>query len=182
MVNVYYLQWFGPFPSVDELKKWRQEENEECYLYLLQGKKKWHQKYTYYCGQTFKQNVEDRLSNSNHHIRELQERSDSLRIWVGSFGNIKNPTKDDVNLCEKMLTSEMMQIEVDDAYTANKTNLKSPNDDVIIVNEWFDLEMSHRERTSKISPANRVPDVISYWSKTKEVFVAKHLKKLGPMK
>ena len=37
---MYLVQWFGPFSSRKELKRWEDDQKENFFLYLFQGKRK----------------------------------------------------------------------------------------------------------------------------------------------
>ena len=105
--KVYLIKWVGPF-SYDELynweKKWLENNNENFNLYLLQGKRKYARKFSYYCGQTIRC-VYRRLKDRDHHFKEI-EHSD-YSIWIGKFSNVV-PNKTDINVVEKIITSEIL--------------------------------------------------------------------------
>ena len=68
--KVYLIKWVGPF-SYEELynweKDWLENNNENFNLYLLQGKRKYARKFSYYCGQT-NRCVYKRLKDKDHHF------------------------------------------------------------------------------------------------------------------
>ena len=109
--KVYLIKWVGPF-SYDELynweKKWLENNNENFNLYLLQGKRKYARKFSYYCGQTIRC-VYRRLKDKDHHFKEI-EHSD-YSIWIGKFSNVV-PNKTDINVVEKIITSELAELEL----------------------------------------------------------------------
>ncbi len=51
--KIYLIKWVGPFSSYEDLYEWeknRLDNNADSFnLYLLQGKRKYARKYTYYC-------------------------------------------------------------------------------------------------------------------------------------
>ena len=158
--NMFLLQWYGPFPNRHELKKWEDEQNEDFYLYLFQGKRKNKRSYKYYCGMTYtrKNNIScvaTRMGDTNHHIHSFEkERPDTISIWIGQIANIKHPTQQDVRLCENMITSEMAQIEIDDFKVENQTNKLAPTQNVYIINEWFGLDCVEYRPQSRVYISN----------------------------
>ena len=121
--KVYLIKWVGPF-SYDELynweKKWLENNNENFNLYLLQGKRKYARKFSYYCGQTIRC-VYRRLKDRDHHFKEI-EHSD-YSIWIGKFSNVV-PNKTDINVVEKIITSELAELELGFENMMNEINLK----------------------------------------------------------
>lgn len=137
--RAYIIRWYGPFHSRQELKEWELEYSGNCRLYLIKGKKTHKQKYSIYCGMTFKQMVCGRFSNHNHHIREIENRENELEIWAGTFVNATGRlNKEEVSLCENLLIHTLN-------YISAKENLDFINDKsylapvvpVSIINEWY---------------------------------------------
>ena len=86
--NVFLVKWFGPF-SQEEINEWEKEYGT-CQLYLFCGMKKYAKtKLTYYWGVT-KRSVSERFRDSNHHIKEIENRISS--IYIGRISNLKHPT------------------------------------------------------------------------------------------
>ncbi len=180
---MYLLQWSGPFRSVEELSDWEEQkkkEGERFFLYFLQGKRQKERKTRYYCGMTFKQkSVASRMKNHDHHIHEFELRKKHLYIWVGTISNMKSPGKDDVSLCEKILTSYLVQAyQTYDGEIVNATNYKAPKDtDIYIINEWYYWKngMECQRRTSG-SVSLIIPDVLSYYADGNSIYSSKRLK------
>ena len=125
--NIYFLEWYGPFPNPQEIVKWEKKNigNGKTYLYLFKGKKYARRKYSYYCGQAFEQTAGERMMNNGHHINEVIGRPKDLSIWVAKCQN-KRPNKTDVNLVEKLITSVLAQVIIADekSYSGEKTLLE----------------------------------------------------------
>ncbi len=186
--NIYLIQWYGPFKSKEDLKEWEIKQRERFYLYLFQGKRKQKQKFCYYCGSTYDRKnshslVYKRLSDKNHHIHPFEEeRGETISIWVGTIANRNHPKKKEVLLCEKMLTSEMSQLEIEDDAVENLTNTLPPKENVYIISEWYNPEYYEHRPKSKVYIPNIVPDIISYYAPKKYLYRIKRLKFVGVLK
>ena len=135
--TIYLLEWYGPFSTPNEVIEWEDKQigNGKTYLYLFKGKKKSQRTFSYYCGQAFAQTAGKRLTNKAHHIYEVIERQKDLSIWVAKFQN-KKPNKQDVNLVEKLITSAMSQVIIEDeSAILNQTNKLGPKATVYLINE-----------------------------------------------
>ena len=188
--NVYIIRWYGPFSSRQSLKEWEYKQRDCFYLYLFQGKRRNRKRYKYYCGMTFDRKktiacVANRMRDADHHIHQFEEeRPNEISIWIGTFANISRPKKSDVKLCEKMLTSELANIELDDNESENKTNKRPPRENIFIINEWFDIRTGSDENSDDYDDfesndknviPNKVPDVMCYYYKTKALYRANKL-------
>ncbi len=188
--NVFIISWYGPFSSREELRKWEVNRRQKYYLYLFQGKRYNMKTYKYYCGMTFDRKntiacVAVRMGDTNHHIHSFEkERPKTISIWVGTFANLSRPKKTDVRLCEKMLTSELANIELDEKEHENKTNKQPPQETVYIINEWFDINRmidndgyydDYKSRSKDAIP-NIVPDVMCYYAGSRDLYWARKLK------
>ena len=169
--KVYLIKWVGPF-SYDELynweKKWLENNNENFNLYLLQGKRKYARKFSYYCGQTIRC-VYRRLKDKDHHFKEI-EHSD-YSIWIGKFSNVV-PNKTDINVVEKIITSELAVLELGFENMMNEINFHPPVFDVYIINQWYHpIKNNEWKRIHYNSPANYIPDLMIYdWNKFHVIF------------
>lgn len=177
--KVYLIKWVGPF-SYDELynweKKWLENNNENFNLYLLQGKRKYARKFSYYCGQTIRC-VYRRLKDRDHHSKEI-EHSD-YSIWIGKFSNVV-PNKTDINVVEKIITSELAELELGFENMMNEINFHPPVFDVYIINQWYHpIKNSEWKRIHYNSPANYIPDLMIYDSNSKEMKGTRKIRKLG---
>lgn len=177
--KVYLIKWVGPF-SYDELynweKKWLENNNENFNLYLLQGKRKYARKFSYYCGQTIRC-VYRRLKDRDHHFKEI-EHSD-YSIWIGKFSNVV-PNKTDINVVEKTITSELAELELGFENMMNEINFHPPVFDVYIINQWYHpIKNSEWKRIHYNSPANYIPDLMIYDSNSKEMKGTRKIRKLG---
>ena len=177
--KVYLMKWVGPF-SYEELHDWEkkrvEDNNENFNLYLLQGKRKYARKFSYYCGQTIRR-VYRRLKDKDHHFKEI-EHSD-YSIWIGKFSNII-PDKTDINIVEKIITSELAELELGFENMMNEINFRPPVFDVYIINQWYHpVKNQEWKRIRYNSPANYIPDLMIYDSVSKEMKGTRKLRKLG---
>jgi hypothetical protein len=166
---VILIQWKGPFSTVDELKKWEisDDHSSEFNLYLLKGQKKSVKtNFSYYCGQTTRKYVSQRIKYNHRHYVEIKNRPHE--IWIGRFSNDRS-TKHDLNIVENLITSVWEP-------NLNKTNFRPPLCDVCVVNLWYNKNDSTCKRLCKKSPPSLIPDVIVYDSSTKQVLGAQRLK------
>ena len=180
---MYLIQWFGPFRSVEELKKWenrKKEEGRRFFLYFFHGKRQKERRTRYYCGMTYRQkSVSSRMKNRDHHIHDFELREQHLFIWVGTISNLRVIKEIDVRHCENMLTSYLVQAyQPYDGEIVNATNYKAPKDtDIYLVNEWYnwknEMEFQHR-KTGSISQI--IPDVLSYYAEGCSIYSSKRLK------
>ena len=156
--KTYAVRWFGPFNSIDEVRDFEiQHEDREFQLYLLQGYKKCAKtRESYYCGQTLR-SVSKRLSDEGHHISEI---SRLTAIWIGSITNV-TPSKEDINVVEKILTAQM-RIIFGEQCLLNQTNTKFPTYNAYVINIWHDKKEKRRLKYSKYSIPDLMPDLIGH--------------------
>ena len=82
--DTYLIEWYGPFFSKEELKKWEDTRSDKFNLYVFQAKQTGKSD-KYYCGMTIRQTVGKRLKNHDHHIHDYENRQNViLQIWIGS--------------------------------------------------------------------------------------------------
>lgn len=164
--NSYILEWYGPFSSPDDVIDWEERKIGfgKTYLYFFKGRKKYAKiKDSIYCGQAFKQSAGKRLKNKDHHIYEVIANKEALSIWVAKFSG-KRPSKYDVNLVEKVLTSTMDQALVkmaDDLDVINETNKLRPRDIAYIISEWYKPDGTPVLRYTSTSICSLIPDVLA---------------------
>ena len=162
--NVFLIKWYGPFRHTkeirEEIKKWEEKQNFKCSLYLLHGFRKYAKtKDCYYCGMTTRK-VFERFRDKKHHIEEIENRICS--IYVGSISNIKTPSRQQIMLAEKIITSYLAGV-IGEENMLNSTNFYYPNKDVYVINEWRKLDCdSLWLRQPRNAPSNIVPDVLTY--------------------
>ena len=178
--SVFLIKWYGPFKSQEKVKEWEDKNDSiKCSLYLLHGKLKYAKtKEKYYCGMSIR-NIYQRLSDKGHHIEEITDRLNS--IYVGSLSNIKNVTKSQIFIAEKIITASLTDL-VGEDNVLNATNTYFPGENVFVINEWWKTTcISIWERQPKNAPSNISPDVLVYHFKGKDsfnLFGCKKLKKL----
>ena len=177
--NVFLIKWYGPFDCKEDVRDWEQEQSFKSSLYLLHGKCKYAKtSEKYYCGMS-ERNVYKRLSDKNHHIREIQERPHS--IYVGCLSNIKRPTTSQIRLAEKLITASLAYI-VGDENVLNARNTLFPAENIFVINEWWKTTgESVWKRQPKNAPSNIVPDVLTFHYKgndDNDLFGCKKLKQL----
>lgn len=181
--NLFLIQWYGPFRSRQELSEWESSNGSRFNLYLFQGKLPRKRTVNYYCGMTYSQySVSKRLGNRNHHIHDYEGRPEDLYIWIGCIANRSRLTRKDVLLCENMLISEMVQMEIGESEKVNATSICPPAENVYIINEWFNKDGVEHRPLSGIYAPNKVPDVISYYAPEQLVYSAKRLRSKGKLK
>ena len=151
--NVFLIKWYGPFISLQEVKKFEKEQSFKCSLYLLHGQKKYAKSGEhYYCGMSTRE-IYKRLRDKGHHIEEIKDRLNS---------NVKRLTKKRICLAENIITAILTK-EVGEKHILNEINTYYPNTNVYVINEWWDRNASYiRERQPRNAPSHIVPDVISY--------------------
>lgn len=160
--NVYVVEWYGPFSSPTEVIEWESKNigDGKTYLYIIKGKKYAKRNFSYYCGQAYKQSSGKRITNKGHHINEVIDRPNHISIWVAKFQNIK-PSKGDVNLVEKLITSVFSQAVVaDEKCILNQTNKLRPRHLVYLINEWYYENGEPIYHTKKGSIPDMLHDVL----------------------
>ena len=174
----YVIQWYGPFASIEEVKKWEEEDSSKFNLYIFHAKQKY-DKNKYYCGMTIKQSVGKRLKNKDHHIHDFEgSHTVSLQIWIGSI--VKKSIKScDVRICENIITSMMANIGVGEKYLENQTNKKPPLNNVYLINEWWKKDKTEINRRLKNSVPDIIPEAMAYYSETGALYGISKLKHLG---
>lgn len=157
-------------------KKWLDNNADSFNLYLLQGKRKYARRYTYYCGQTTRC-VYKRLRDKDHHFHEIIHSDYS--IWIGKFSNII-PDKLDINVAEKIITSELAELELGYENMMNEINFRPPVFDVYIINQWFHPSRNKEWKKIKVnSPASYIPDLMIFDSVSKEIKGTRKIRKIG---
>ena len=153
------------------------KDNTDVYDVTFQtGKRKYARKFSYYCGQTIRC-VYRRLKDRDHHFKEI-EHSD-YSIWIGKFSNVV-PNKTDINVVEKIITSELAELELGFENMMNEINFHPPVFDVYIINQWYHpIKNSEWKRIHYNSPANYIPDLMIYDSNSKEMKGTRKIRKLG---
>ena len=126
------------------------------------------------------------MGDSNHHIHFFEKsHPETIIIWVGTFANVSRTKKADVKLCEKMLTSDLTNVELDENKHENQTNKRPPSETVYIINEWYRVKKNnagdyddHEDYNSKNKDAipNIVPDVMCYYAETSALYRVKKLR------
>lgn len=177
--NVFLVKWYGPFECKEDVRDWEQEQSFKSSLYLLHGKRRYAKtNEKYYCGMS-ERNVYERLSDKKHHIEEIQNRPHS--IYVGCLSNIKNPTRNQIKLVEKIIISSLTYI-VGEENVLNATNKLFPAENIFVINEWWKTTgESTWKRQRKNAPSNIIPDVLTFHYKENndnELFCCKKLKQL----
>lgn len=179
--RVYLIHWYGPFSSVEKLESWEKEQSFTCNLYLFQGKLKYGRFIKYYCGMTYEQNgVYARMKNKDHHIHEVEGRPETIAIYVGEIANVIEPDKDDVRLCEKLLTSILAKFIKCEKEVINKTNKKPPKRNVYVINEWYDENLNETIQHKGEIP-HFVPDLIEFFAGTRSVYSVNRIKYKGQL-
>lgn len=177
-VNTYLIKWYGPFKTRQLMKEWEDSRSEKFNLYVFQAKHK-NKRDRYYCGMTYKQTVGKRMSNYNHHIHDFENNNSvSLQIWIGTIAN-KRASKDDVRICENIITSELASIGVGEKYLVNGTNKKAPVNDVYIFNEWLRDENDYIMKRQRNSVPAIIPEAMVYYSEANRLWGVNHLKEYG---
>ncbi len=176
--NVFLVKWYGPFASREQERLWEKKQSFNCSLYLLHGKLKYAKsREHYYCGESTR-SIYKRFSDSNHHIKELEERLNS--IYVGSISNVSHPTRPQIMLVEKIVTAYLSE-EIGEGSMLNTTNTYYPNRNVYVINEWWKPDgKTLWERMPNNAPSHIVPDVLAYHFKggdENELYGCKKLKR-----
>ena len=181
--DTYLIKWYGPFSDKEKLKKWEDkkilESHEVFNLYVFQARRKG-VKDKYYCGMTYDQTVGGRLSNHDHHIHDYEDKNTELQIWIGTIANME-AGKEDVNVCENIITSEMAKLGVGEKHLENRTNKKPPVNKVYIINEWWKTNGDEIKRRLRNSVPDVIPEVMEYYCETKALYGARRLKHLGDL-
>lgn len=180
--KAFFIKWFGPFSSKEEVETWEKSHNCVINLYLLHGKRRYAKsKECYYCGKTIRAAYK-RFKDVGHHIEEIQHRDH--KIYIGYFSNFKSIKNSDIILVEKLLTS-YLGWDLGTENMLNRINFYPPNchNDICIINRWYNWQTEKEyERTPLNSPSHIVPDVLVYRydSDLKEckLVIAPRLKKL----
>lgn len=161
--KAYVMKWVGPFCSIEQLKKWELDNLDFIgSIYLIGGFKPKGKRKKFYCGKTKSTRyVYERLSDKNHHIKDLSD--DNREIWIGMMTTC-HPTDNNVFMVEKIITSAMANLEVSEEDMLNKINKNAPKTDAYVINRWYRPCEEYIEWGSlKVdSVAYLVPDLIIY--------------------
>lgn len=160
--KAFFLKWYGPFSSKEELAEWELQHGWNFHLYLLHGKKKYAKtRECYYCGKTIR-TAYKRFNDAGHHIEEIENREHA--IYVARFANASIINDKDILLVEKLITSYLGS-EIGQDAMLNKTNFYAPNCDVeiCVISRWYNWRTGKEYRRTPVnSPAHIVPDVMVY--------------------
>ena len=121
--------------------------------------------------------VYQRLRSKEHHFHEICHGDYS--IWIGKFANIF-PENADINAAEKIITSELAELELGHDNMLNETNFKPPKFDIYIINQWYHPSNNKEwKRIKRNSPANFIPDLMIYDSASHEIKGTRKIKRIG---
>ena len=176
--DTYLIEWYGPFFSKEELKKWEDTRSDKFNLYVFQAKQTGKSD-KYYCGMTIRQTVGKRLKNHDHHIHDYENRQNViLQIWIGTIANVK-AKEHDVRICENIITSELAKITIGEKNLENRTNKKPPINNVYIINEWWKTNEDEVKKISRGSVPDVISDVLAYYGQTQALYGIARLKHIG---
>ena len=129
----------------------------------------------------FRQTIGQRLKNTNHHIREFENKGKTvLQIWIGTIANIK-AKEADVRICENIITSQLASISVGEKDLENMTNKKPPLNDVYIINEWWKTNDEEIKKRIRGSVPAIILEVMAYYSETRSLYGINNLKHIGDL-
>ena len=80
-----------------------------------------------------------------------------------------------------MLTSEMVQLEIENDAVENQTNTHAPKENVYIISEWYNSDLIEYRPKSPLFIPNIVPDIISYYAPDNSLYRCKRLKYINKM-
>ncbi len=86
----------------------------------------------------------------------------------------------DINVAEKIITSELAELELGYENMMNETNFRPPVFDVYTINQWFHPSKNKEWKKIKVnSPASYIPDLMIYDSALKEIRGTRKISKIG---
>lgn len=168
-LKTYFVSWYGPFHSIEEMAEWQHTQNINFCLYLLQGKKPNAKIYSYYCGQTIR-TISKRFKDKDHHIREIPNRRS---IWIGAFENRYN--KQDIDVAENMFIDLLWGQFGEQCLNKQSLYFQECDFDVLFICKWYNPKL-YRQPECSLKLA--LPEVIVYFSGTNEIKIAKKLRSL----
>lgn len=169
--NLYVLEWYGPYNSINEV--WEDDDTSICSIYLITGKGKYERgpEHIKYVGITEREPGK-RLSEPDHLEKQLEIRY--KKYWVGRFSrysnlNIRTHAESIETLFVRYLSLQYVRI------NNIKKIKKVPEAPIVVINRWF-LKSKDSHRVNKPSRLVDLPDVLlfdgeEYWGSDKLRFL-----------
>lgn len=180
IVDVYFIQWIGPFYSVDSCKTWELEHSIADYefnFYYGRGKKRNGRKFCYYIGKSEMKNVNERISQSSDPVSKDFRKNAEVEIWIGRFSNPdlrRKKTDDDVVKKEKHERVEHVEWELISGFKESNSNevllnekkLTAPKQTCLIINQWYKSDDMSRYKRG-VGSMKEMPAMFFYYEKGK---------------
>ena len=165
--DVFFIQWIGPFSSVDECMHCENNcsiQNCEFNFYYISGIPPRKQKRDFYIGISERGYVYERWQTDTNHVIHTFRKKE---IWIGRFSSDKIRTvinkRPYIEIVEWLLIYAF-QNKNGNEHLKNSRKLKVPPRYGCIINQWFktDLSIYKRKRKKKHCPSH-MPDVFYFF-------------------
>lgn len=157
MKQLYVLEWFGPYKSVEDL--WEDGRTSDCSIYLITGREKYERTIGYikYVGIT-ERDVAIRLKDKDH--LEKQSKLLNKKYWSARFSRTpKTKFRNHVELIETLFVRFLF---LQNVHIINCKKLKqTPKCPVTVLNRW-NTKSQESHRLHKPSVLNVLPDVLMF--------------------
>ncbi len=163
----FFIQWVGPFRSLDDCEKWEKENSisdKEYNFYYGMGKVPRAKLPSFYIGKSELKDVCNRMKQETDPISSFRDNA-SLEIWIGRFSNSNFRSKHKlVEIAEwALIYSFKKRNPLLEKRIINKRKLKEPKEFYSVVNQCFDkttLDMRKKTEAMKY-----IPSMIFYYDK-----------------
>ena len=165
--DVFFIQWIGPFSSVDECAKWEEDfsiQNCEFNFYYISGIPPRKQKRDFYIGISERGCVCERWQTDTNHVIHTF-RDGTKEIWIGRFSSDKIRTVENkrpyIEIVEWLLIYAFKNKNGNE-HLKNSRKLKVPPRYGCIINQWFKTDLSIYKRKTNHCPSH-MPDVFYFF-------------------
>lgn len=176
--DVFFIQWVGPFSSVEECNEWENEHsisNKEFNFYFGCGKQANKHKQSFYIGKSERNFITSRISQETDPItRDFRENADK-EIWIGRFSD-KELRSDKSEEVRKRNHKAVENAEwaliygfkkknpnLFNALLNDKKTKNPPKTYITIINQWYKKNsFEFWQRKNKNICSGLLPDIILY--------------------
>lgn len=177
----FLIKWYGPFSSIQELKKWEDKKREFFNLYIFRADRE--KLCELYCGMTSGQSVSDQMINKDHGVHFFEDKENDLQIWIGNIAKTEVDERD-IRVCEFIITKELEYKGFIIKKLDNQENKELLMNNTYIINEWWKIADEDIKEIKGLDLARMgricrlVPEVMEYYAENNAFYSIDRLSRL----